>query len=173
MCVRRQTGHWLGQEMAGVCRQRSGSWASLINFLQAPRQGRRQCRLQAWEGDAIDPVLGQESSLCQPLIRITINQETIEQPSPKIEWKSTWEQAVNRVSSESQLTAQRHRPPVALIAWGRKWILEMCFIMERTGLCHLTSDPQTLLTCFLVHGSNPPPWSQKSFSLMVEPATVR
>ncbi len=35
MCVRRQTGHWLGQEMAGVCRHRSGSWASLINLLQS------------------------------------------------------------------------------------------------------------------------------------------
>ena len=29
------------------------------------------------EGDAMDPVLGQESSPCQPLTRIPINQEAI------------------------------------------------------------------------------------------------
>lgn len=40
-----------------------------------------------WEsgGDTMDPELGQESSHCQPLIRIIINQETIEQPGPEIE----------------------------------------------------------------------------------------
>jgi len=111
VCVRRQTGHWLGQEVAGVCRQRTGRWASLINLLQTQTRkegGSPGC--SRGKGHSIDPLLGQESSYCQPLIKITINQESIEQPAPKIEWKSTWELAVNRVSTESWLTARRLAP---------------------------------------------------------------
>lgn len=56
---------------------------------------RKEAMPRSSQEDTIDPVLGQESGRCQPLIQITINQETIEQLSPKIEW---W--AVNRVSCD-------------------------------------------------------------------------
>lgn len=57
----------------------------MINLLQS--QTRKEAVQAAGTGgeNAIDPVLGQESSHCQPLIRIAINQERIEQPGPKIE----------------------------------------------------------------------------------------
>lgn len=61
-----------GQEMAGVSKQRSGSFIDKVPDTEGSGTG------------SIDPVLGQESSHCQSLIRITISQETTEPPSPKV-----------------------------------------------------------------------------------------
>lgn len=112
----RQTGHRLGQEVATVSRQRSGT------LLQS--QTKEEVALGIGQGDAIDPAVGQESGPFQPLIRMTIDQETTAQLLPKIERQST-RQSVARLSGPAGLAIPRH-PREA----GTGGEPEMCFIVQ-------------------------------------------
>lgn len=79
---KRQTGHWLVRKWL-ECGNRGG----LSMKLSSDKPPSVPDKEGSGTG-SIDPVLGQESSHCQSLMRITINQETIEPPSPRIEWKA-------------------------------------------------------------------------------------
>lgn len=97
--------------------------------------------LGSGQGDAIDPVSGRESGHCQPLIRMTIRQETTERLILKIERSS------QRCSGPPEATAdwpRLLRGPEAATGGEDRRQAQRCV----SPLHHLTSDPQSLIDTF-------------------------